>query len=188
MTQDEQFAESLHLAHQLLLEAQDASDLAEANALCNRALGLRPRDADAWLLKAQVLLRLEDGPAALAASEMALGLRPRSPEGNALRAAALSQMERFPEALRAVHRAFRMCEQQGGHPALHEQLFYEKAAILDGLDRTEEALETFEEGLARFPDSELLKAGIAPLLRQMRRRGWRVLDGGLARSGTPRRQ
>src|SRR5207249_48265 len=141
MSEEEEFAKALHLAQKLLLRARDAADIGEANALCNRALRLQPRAADAWLLKAQVLLRMEDGAAALGAVEMALQGRPQSPEGHALRAAALGQMERFSEALRATKRAFRLCDEQPGHlhDALLEELYYERAAILDALDRTEEA-------------------------------------------------
>lgn len=183
MTQEEEFGRSLHLCRELLNGAKDAADLGEANALCNRALRLRPRDPDAWVMKAQVLLRLEDGPAALGAALAALQVRPRSAEAHALRAAALSQMELFPEALRAALRAFRLCEEQPGQEALLEELYYERAAILDALDRTGEALATFEEGLRRYPESDLLRAGLEPLLRQQRRRSFQVLDGGLAQKG-----
>jgi tetratricopeptide (TPR) repeat protein len=184
MTRDEEFELSLHLAEQLLDGARAASDVAEANALVNRALRLRPRETAGWLVKTQVLLRMEDGPAALGTVEMALQQGPQSAEAHALRAAALAQMERFSEALRAIQRAFRLCEDEEGdaeHDALREDLYYEKAAILDALDRTSEAVATFEEGLLRYPDSDLLKAGIEPLRRMQRRKSWQVLDGGLAR-------
>ena len=63
---------------------------------------------------------------------------------------------------------------------LLEDLYYEKAAILDALDRAEDAMATFETGLKRCPDSTLLKAGIEPLRRERTRRNFKLIPGGRA--------
>lgn len=180
ITAQDDFEECLDLARQLLSGSDDVADLWEANDLCNRALRQRPKDAVAWLVKAQVLLHLDDECAALAAAEMALRRLPRNPEAHYLHASALSQMGRFDDALRSITRAFQFSKLTDADPSLVEELYFEKAAILDAMERSEEAESTFELGLQQFPDSELLKAGLAPLRRQRLRRSFRVLNGGLA--------
>lgn len=143
MNAQEEFEECLDLARQLLSGSDEASDLWEANELCNRALRLRPRDEVAWLMKAQVQLQLEDDAAALASVEMALRRSPQNPEAHYLQAAALSQMGRYEDALRAITRAFQHSDQGAESEGLMEELYYEKGAILDALDRSDEALATF---------------------------------------------
>ena len=180
ITAEDEFEECLDLARQLLSGSDEIADAWEANELCNRALRLRPRDAVAWLVKAQVQLELDDPVAALSAVEMALRRMPRSAEVHYLHAASLSQMGRYDDALRAITRAFQYAgiASQGDDQGLMEELFYEKAAILEALNRGDEAVATFEAGLSRYPDSDLLRSGLEPLRRQLLRRSWQVLDGG----------
>jgi tetratricopeptide (TPR) repeat protein len=176
MTAADEFEDYLDLARQLLTGSEEIADLWEANELVNQALSLRPQDPAAWLLKAQVLLQLDDAVAAFSAVEMALRQAPKEAEAHYVRATALSQMGRYDEALSAITRAFFLVGTCPDDEVLMEELFYEKGAILDAQGRSDEAMATFEEGLSLYPDSELLKAGLAPL----RRRNFQVLDGGLA--------
>ena len=173
--QDE-FDDCMEMARTLLGAYEGAGDLWEANDYINRALRLRPSEPEAWILKSQILSSLDDDPAALAASEMALRRSPRTAEAHYVRSAVLADMERYHEALKAVERAFRHCGP--GDEWLLEDLYYEKASILDALDRADEAMATFEAGLKRCPDSQLLKSGLAPLRRERMRKSFRVLDGG----------
>jgi len=128
-------------------------------------------------LKSQILSSLDDDPAALAASEMAVRRAPRAAEAHYVRAAVLADMERYHEALKAVERAFRHSGPDDDW--LMEDLYYEKAAILDSLDRADEAMPTFNAGLKRCPESQLLKAGLEPLRCERMHRSFRVIDGGL---------
>jgi tetratricopeptide (TPR) repeat protein len=172
----EDFDEHLETARALLGSYESVSDLWEANDHTNAALRIRPADLGAWILKSQILSSLEDDPAALAAAEMAVRRAPRSSEALYVRAAVLADMERYPEALRSIERSFRhlTCDDEW----LVEDLYYEKAAILDALDRSEDALATFEAGLSRCPESSLLRAGLEPLRRERMRRNFKVIDGG----------
>src|SRR5215470_5720206 len=67
----DEFEDSLEMSRALLGGNEGASDLWEANDYANRALRMRPNDAEAWMLKCQILSALEDDPAALAAAEIA---------------------------------------------------------------------------------------------------------------------
>lgn len=173
--QDE-FDDCIEMARTLLGGSESAADLWEANDYINRALRLRPSDPEAWILKSQILSSLEDDPAALAASEMAVRRAPRTAEAHYVHAAVLADMARYHDALKAIERAFR--HSHGDDDWLLEDLYYEKAAILDSLNRADEAVATFEAGLRRCPDSALLRSGLEPLRRERVRRSFRVLDGG----------
>ncbi len=176
-THDSEFEDSLELARSLLSANEDAGDLWEANELVGRALVLRPSDPQAWLLKCQILSALDDDFAALAAVEMAIRRNPRLAETHYWRAAVLADLERWSEALKAIDRAFRLLGSDDGW--LMEELFYEKAAVLDALGRREDAVATYEAGLERCPDSALLKSGLEPLRRERVKRTFKVIQGGL---------
>ena len=171
------FEDYLEMARSLLGGYETTGDLWEANEYVNLALMMRPTDPGAWTLKSQILSSLEDDPAALAAAEMALRRAPKSAEANYVRAAVLADMERHQQALRGIDRAFRCLN--SGDDWLLEDLYFEKATILDALDRTDEAVATFEAGLKRCPDSSLLRSGLEPLQRERMRRTFKVIDGGL---------
>jgi tetratricopeptide (TPR) repeat protein len=175
MVQDE-FDDCMEMARTLLGGYEGAGDLWEANEYVNRALRLRPTEPDAWILKSHILSSLDDDPAALAASEMAVRRAPRAAEAHYVRAAVLADMERYHDGLKAVERAFRHSGPDDDW--LLEDLYYEKAAILDALDRADEAMATFETGLKRCPESSLLKAGLEPLRRERMRRAFKVIPGG----------
>ena len=174
----DEFEDSLEMARALLGGNESASDLWEANDFVNRALRIRPTDPEAWMLKCQIMSALEDDAAALACAEMALRRAPRLAEAHYWRAAVLADMERYSSALKAIERAFRSL---GEHDDwLLEDLYYEKAALLDAIGRQDEALAVYEAGLKRCPDSQLLKAGLEPLRRERVRRTFKVLPGGLS--------
>lgn len=172
----DEFEDSLEMARALLGGNEGEGDLWEANDYVNRALRLRPIDPEAWMLKCQILSALEDDPAALASAEMALRRSPRSAEANYWRAAVLADMQRYAEALRSVERAFRCVGKDDEW--LVEDLYYEKAAVLDAIGRCDDALAVYEDGLRRCPNSQILKAGLEPLRRERVRRQFKVLPGG----------
>src|SRR5438128_4596555 len=140
MLQDE-YEDCMEMARALLGGYEGAGDLWEANDHVNRALQLKPSEPEAWVLKSQILSSLDDDAAALAAAEMAVRRAPRSAEAHYVRAAVLADMERYPDALKAVERAFRHSGPDDDW--LLEDLYYEKAAILDALDRADEAMGVF---------------------------------------------
>jgi tetratricopeptide (TPR) repeat protein len=172
----DEFDDCMEMARALLGGYEGAGDLWEANEYVNRALRIRHAEPEGWILKSQILSSLDDDPAALAAAEMAVRRAPRSAEAHYVRAAVLADLERYPDALRAVERAFRCMSADDDW--LLEDLYYEKAAILDALDRADEAMATFEMGLKRCPESSLLKAGLEPLRRERMRRAFKVIPGG----------
>ncbi len=173
--QDE-FEDSLEMARALLGGNEGTSDLWEANEYVNRALRIRPNDSEAWMLKCQILSALEDDPAALAAAEMALKRAPKSAEAHYWRAAVLADIERYPDALKSIERAFRCLGKDDEW--LLEDLYYEKGAVLDAIGRQDEAVATYEAGLKRCPDSQILQAGLAPIRRERARRMFKVIPGG----------
>jgi tetratricopeptide (TPR) repeat protein len=175
-TYESKFEDALETARALLGGNDDVADLWEANDLVNHAISLRPGDAEAWMVKCQILSALEDDTAALAAIEMAARRAPKRAEVHYWRAAVLSDLERYGDALRAVDRAFRsLCPADDW---LLEDLYYEKASALDALGRSAEALALFEKGLERCPTSSLLRSGVEPLRRERARALFTVLDGG----------
>ena len=176
MVHPDEFDDCMEMARALLGSYEGAGDLWEANDHINRALRLKPAEPEAWILKSQILSSLDDDPAALAAAEMAVRRAPRAAEAHYVRAAVLADMERYPDGLKAIERAFR--HSGPDDEWLLEDLYYEKAAILDALDRADEAMTTFETGLKRCPESQLLKAGLEPLRRERVRRSFQVLPGG----------
>jgi tetratricopeptide (TPR) repeat protein len=172
----ETYEEYIERARGLLGAYENADDLWEANDNINSALYLRPFEVGAWILKSQILSSLEDDPAALAAAEMAIRRAPKNAEALYVRAAVLADMGMYEEALRGINRAMRSL---GGDDLwLLEDLYYEKASILDALDQVEEAVATLEVGLRRCPDSTLLRSGLDPLKREITRRSFKVIDGG----------
>jgi tetratricopeptide (TPR) repeat protein len=176
-TYENEFEDSLEMARALLGSNEDSGDLWEASELVNRALGIRPADPDAWILKCQILSALDDDFAALAAIEMAVRRAPRASEAHYWRSAVLADLERYDDALRAIERAFRHLSPDDDW--LVEDLYYEKAVILDAIGRREAALATYEAGLARCPESAILKAGLEPLRRERVRSTFKVIPGGL---------
>ena len=129
----DEFDDCMEMARALLGGYEGAGDLWEANEYVNRALRARPSEPEAWILKSQILSSLDDDPAALAAAEMAVRRAPRAAEAHYVRAAVLADLERYPDALKAVERAFRHMGPDDDW--LLEDLYYEKAAILDALTR-----------------------------------------------------
>mgnify|MGYP001570939473 FL=1 len=170
------FEDALEMARALLGENEGTGDVWEANEHVNEALAMRPRAGEAWLLKCQIQSALDDEPAALASVEMALRCGSRTTEAHYWRAVVRANMERDAEALKALERAFRyLCD---GDEWLVEDLYYEKGAILDAIGRDDEALATYEAGLSRFPESQILRAGMEPIRRERTRRAFTVLPGG----------
>ncbi len=176
-TYENEFEDVLEMARALLGGNEDAADLWEANDLVNRAFRIRPSDPEAWILKCQILSALDDDTAALAAVEMSVRRAPKLAEAHYWRAAVLADLERYGDALKAVERAFRHL----GHEDdwLLEDLYCEKAMILDAIGRQDEAMATFEAGLKRCPESTILKAGLEPLRRERIRSTFKVIPGGL---------
>lgn len=141
----------LERARELLTE--DGA-LAAANAIVNQALTLRPDSATAWIVKCQIASAQGDDFSALAAIEMAVSRTPHRAEALYWRGAVLGDLGRNREAVRALDRAFAAVTTDDGW--LLDDLYYEKACVLDAMDLHDQARRTLEEGLERCPSSSLL--------------------------------
>lgn len=159
-----------------LLGAGDDAVLAEANLAVNQALTLSPDSVEGWLVKCQVASATGDDLAALAAAEMALARAPDRAEALYWRGAVLGDLGRHREALRAIESAFRALT--GADHWLLEDLYYEKATVLDTLGLHEAAIATCEAGLVVSPGSALLRAALQPAERARVRSSLVVLRGG----------
>jgi tetratricopeptide (TPR) repeat protein len=146
-----------------LLGASDDALLAAANTAVNQALTLRPESVEGWLVKCQIASATGDDLAALAAAEMAVARAPLRAEPLYWRGAVLGDLGRHREALRAIEAALR--ELTDDDHWMIEDLYYEKAMILEALGLHEAALSTCEAGLASCPGSALLRAAMVPLQR-----------------------
>ena len=172
---DSEFDRLLDRARELLGAGDDAL-LVEANAAINQALTLRPDSVEGWLVKCQVSSATGDDIAALASAEMAHARAPNRAETQYWRGAVLGDLGRHREALRSIEAAFRAITLDD-HWML-EDLYYEKAMILEGLGLHEAAVTTCEVGLARCPGSALLRAALVPAERARVRSSMKVLRGG----------
>lgn len=171
-----QFESILDEARTLLAGDCDSADAAKANALATRALSEQPESCAAWIVKCQVHSALGDDTAALAAIEMALRFQPWCAEALYWRSAVLSDLGRPSDALQAINRCFRHLRADDAW--LLEDLYCEKAMILNAIGREDDAVATYEAGLRRCPRSSLLKAELAPLLRAEGRKGMKAVGGG----------
>lgn len=175
MSFDSEFDRLLDLAR-ASLGAGDDTQLSEANASINQALTLRPDSVDGWLVKCQVASATGDDIAALAAVEMAIQRSPERAECLYWRGAVLGDLGRHREALRAIERALRALTTDDYW--MLEDLFYEKATILDALGLHEAAVATCELGLQKCPGSALLRSALAPVERARVRATLKVIPGG----------
>lgn len=172
---ESEFDRLLDLARELLGAGDDAH-LDDANLAINQALTLRPDSVDGWLVKCQVASAQGDDIAALAAAEMAYTRAPARAETLYWRGAVLGDLGRHRESLRSIEAAFRAVTLDD-HWML-EDLFYEKAMILEALGLHEAAIAACELGLTRCPGSALLRAVLVPAERARVRSSLKVLRGG----------
>lgn len=161
-----------------LLGAGDDAALGEANTAVNQALTLAPSSVDGWLIKCQVASAAGDDLAALAAAEMAMQRAPGRAECLYWRGAVLGDLGRHREALRAIEASFTVVTDDD-HWML-EDLYYEKAVVLEALGLHDAAVLTFEAGLHACPGSTLLRAALVPAERAKVRSSLKVLRGGQA--------
>ena len=159
-----------------LLGAGDDALLVDANLAVNHALTLRPDSVEGWLVKCQVASATGDDIAALAAAEMALARAPHRAETQYWRGAVLGDLGRHREALRAIEAAFRAATDDDQW--MLEDLYYEKALILEALGLHDAAVVTCESGLRTCPGSPLLRAALVPAERARVRSSLKVLRGG----------
>ena len=159
-----------------LLGAADDGVLGEAHAAVNQALTLCPDSVDGWLVKCQVASATGDDIAALAAVEMAQHRAPERAECLYWRGAVLGDLGRHREALRAIEAAF--CTVTDDDQWMLEDLYYEKAVILEALGLHGAAVATCESGLRLCPGSALLRAALVPAERARVRSSLTVLRGG----------
>lgn len=159
-----------------LLGVADDSLLGEAHTAVNQALTLCPNSVDGWLVKCQVASATGDDIAALAAAEMARHRAPERAECLYWRGAVLGDLGRHREALRAIESAFRSVTADD-HWML-EDLYYEKAIVLEALGLHDAAIATCEAGLRSCPGSPLLRAALVPVERARVRSSLKVLRGG----------
>ena len=160
-----------------LLGAADDSALGEAHISVNQALSLYPNSVDGWLVKCQVASASGDDIAALAAVEMAQHRAPRRAECLYWRGAVLGDLGRHREALRAIEAAFGVLTDDDHW--MVEDLYYEKAIILDALGLHDAAIAACEAGLRACPGSALLRTALEPAERARVRSSLKVLRGGL---------
>lgn len=172
---DTEFDRLLDRARELL-GAGDDTLLVEANTAVNQALTLRPDSVDGWLVKCQVASAAGDDITALAAAEMAHTRAPNRAETLYWRGAVLGDLGRHREALRAIEAAFRAITADD-HWML-EDLYYEKAMVLESLGLHDAAVATCETGLHKCPGSALLRAALVPAERNRVRSSLKVLRGG----------
>lgn len=177
MQYDSEFDRLLDTARELLGAGDDAL-LVDANTAVNQALTLRPDSVDGWLVKCQVASATGDDIAALAAAEMAIARAPDRAETLYWRAAVLGDLGRHREALRAIEVALHAVRPDDSW--MIEDLYYEKAMILEALGLHEAAVATCELGLTRCPGSALLRAALVPAQRARVRSSLKVLRGGAA--------
>lgn len=171
------YDEYMETAKALLGSYDNVADMWEANDCANAALRICPKMPAPWLLKSQILSAIEDDYAALAAVEMALQLGPASAESLFVRATVLADLERYDEALQSINQAFSALTRSDSDTLL-EDLYFEKAAVLEALDRVSDAEAAFETGLSRCPESVLLKSGLEPLRRQRVASSLKIIQGG----------
>jgi tetratricopeptide (TPR) repeat protein len=145
----------LERARELLSEE---GALASANALVNQALALRPDSVTAWVVKCQIASAQGDDFSALAAVEMAVRRAPHRAEALYWRGAVLGDLGRNREALRALDRALTSVTVDDSW--LLEDLFYEKACVLEAMELRAEARTTLQEGVVRCPSSSLLRLAL----------------------------
>jgi tetratricopeptide (TPR) repeat protein len=165
----------LDRARALLGEADDAV-LGEAHIAVNQALTLAPSSVDGWLVKAQVASATGDDIAALAAVEMAIQRDPARAECLYWRGAVLGDLGRHAEALRAIEDAFSATTDDDRW--MLEDLYYEKALLLEALGLHDAAVATCEAGLHDCPGSSLLRSALVPAERAKVRSSLQVLRGG----------
>ncbi len=174
-TYESEFDRLLDRARELLGAGDDAL-LVEANVSINQALTLRPDSVDGWLVKCQVASATSDDIAAFAAAEMAYTRAPNRAETLYWRGAVLGDLGRHRESLRSIEAAFRAITSDD-HWML-EDLYYEKAMILEALGLHDAAVATCEAGLSRCPGSALLRAALIPAERARVRSSLKLLRGG----------
>ena len=172
-----EFDRLLDRARELLGAADDAV-LGEAHTAVNQALTLCPNSVDGWLIKCQVASATGDDIAALAAAEMALHRAPERAECLYWRGAVLGDLGRHREALRAIEAAFGAITDDDRW--MLEDLYYEKATVLEALGLHDAAVATCEAGLRSCPGSPLLRAALGPAERARVRSSLTVLPGGQA--------
>jgi hypothetical protein len=172
----ESVAQWLEVARGLLGEGDDARALTRANRAINQALTLAPDHAVAWLVKCQISAARGADVAALAAAETALRHAPTSAEAHYWRGALLGDLGHGQAGVLAIDEAF-ACAGPDDEWLL-EDLFFEKATMLEALGDDAGAHSTFQAGLGRCPASTLLRAGLEPL-RPRRAPSLKLLRGGL---------
>ncbi|MCS7100516.1 MAG: hypothetical protein NZL99_02340, partial [Burkholderiaceae bacterium] len=93
-------------------DSEDEREIAElmqrAHRLSAQALALAPNDAEAWVVRAGVLMRAQQSTAAAEAIERAIALNPYLSEAYAVRGQLRINAGRIEEALQAVERGIRL--------------------------------------------------------------------------------
>jgi tetratricopeptide (TPR) repeat protein len=160
------------------VQGNDDALLIEANLLVNQALQLCPTSVDGWLLKCQVASASHDDIAALAAIEMALRRAPHRPDALYWRGAILGDLGRPRDALRSIEAALTVLGSDAHW--LLEDLYYEKAVLLEALGLHDRAVAACSAGLARCPGSALLRSALGPAQRARVKSSLKVLRGGVS--------
>jgi hypothetical protein len=107
---------------------------------------------------------------------MAITRAPTRAETLYWRGAVLGDLGRHHEAVRAIEAAFHAAGSDDQW--MLEDLFYEKAMLLEALGLHDAAVATCEAGLVHCPGSALLRAALVPAERARVRSSLKVLRGG----------
>jgi tetratricopeptide (TPR) repeat protein len=156
-------------------EKMNLGDLPGALEDVSVHLDAHPDDAEARLIRAEVLLKLGKPGPALADIDLALAKAPDDPRALRARAAALYELHRDDEALKAIERALAIEPASGiGHLT--------RAKILERLNRAAEAVAEYRTAAQLDPTLEpiteaaLRRLGVAPAASKGVERG--LLRGG----------
>ncbi len=131
-------------------------------AVSNRALALKPNNADAFHNRSIILERLRRVEEALASVEAALALRPVFAEALNQRGSLLAATVRLDEAIASYDRAL------AANPN-YAEAFNNKGVALAELGREPEALASYDQALALWPDYAEAHTNRGNVLRNMAR-------------------
>lgn len=166
-----------------LLESEQK--YAEALAVCEKAIALRPRsnNRELWSIRSNALLQLKQYPEAVASYDYLLRFSPKDSLAWTRRCEALYQLENYDEALASCEKALQIDGNWGNaSPAV---AWYDRGLILQKLERKEEALISFERALEINGDYTLALTEKCGLLSDLQRYEDAIATCDIAAEKTP---
>jgi protein O-GlcNAc transferase len=151
--------QAVHLDQARALKQQ--GQLAEALAICRRALALQPDDLEASLLLAEICVLQGDRAQAVALYSRIIELEPDQALAYYKRGNLLKDRAELESALADYDRAIAL------NPNYAHALC-NRGVVLSGLNRPEAALESYDRAVAAAPDDALAFFNRAEVLRELR--------------------